>query len=59
MKQGYEIINYNLGRNDTRFIFVDNYPTLNRVTNYLLQYQNFNVDNFTVAVFKIKPKTVK
>ena len=59
MKQGYEIVSYNLAGYSPRYIFVDNYPSINRIVNSMTIYNNFTVDNFTVAVFKIKPKTVK
>lgn len=65
MKHGYKIETVDYYNNETRFIICKNYHSFNQITNYHLDKSYYIInymifcDEHTVAVFKIKPKTVK
>jgi len=59
MKQGYGVKIVNYWGSITNFIIVCNYPGTNNVINYHHNSLINMIDTYTVAVFKIKPKTVK
>ena len=59
MKQGYQINTVNYWAKITDFVIVCNYHNTNNVINYHHNSLINMIDSYTVAVFKIKPKTVK
>lgn len=59
MKQGYGIKTVNYWAKITNFVIVCNYRNTNNIINYHHNSLINMIDSYTVAVFKIKPKTVK